>query len=214
MEANRWRNVAHIAITRKGALQSEHELTLFLTLAASLRPECVLEIGTNRGGMIWALGQLPYLRRIVTVDAEAQDSAKAAAKDLADIEVALITGNSTSPDTYQEVIDALGDYQPRIVIIDGGHDFKTAASDFGLYGNLVEPGGVVMVHDTQGYPGHPEIQVPVVWENIRAQYRTTELVDRPGGPCGTGLVWMLCRTGCCSSSALPSARWACSRACT
>jgi cephalosporin hydroxylase len=173
---------------RHRALHSEYELTVLLSLLASIRPETVLEIGTNQGGLIWALAQFPSMRRVISVDVEEHEHAKETSQSLG-LPVALVTGNSMDMETYATVVEALGDHQPQVVVIDGGHDLVTAASDFGMYGALTEPGGIIVVHDTQGYPGHPEIQVPVAWQDIRARYRTTEIIDRPGGPCGTGIVW-------------------------
>lgn len=183
----RW--LAQLAITKHGALHNEGELGTLLSVLYYAQPRVILEIGTYAGGSAWAFGRLPSLSHIVTVDTAPQPEA---AERLASLpcRATQITANSTDGNTVNLVRAALDSYAPDVVFIDGDHLYTSARRDWELYMPLVTHGGLVVLHDTQGYPNNPTVQVPALWAELRATYPTTELVDRPGGPGGTGLVWM------------------------
>ena len=156
---------------------------------ASIEPATILEIGTFAGGSAWAFAQIPTVDHIVTVDLEPRPSAS---KRLASLNcmVSQVKGDSTRATTRSDILGELGDRKADVVLVDGGHDYRTARADFEFAGTVVHAGGLIVMHDTQGYPGNNTVQVPQVWAEIAAVYRTTELVDQPGGPGGTGLVWL------------------------
>lgn len=184
-----WADLARKAIGQQEALHNEGELTVLLTLLASISPRTVLEIGTYRGGSAWAWSNLPSVQRIITVDTVATPEAEKRLDGLA-CPVDLIIGDSMNGATRYQVQQALGDIKADVVFIDGGHLYKEARADFEHYGQYGRPGGVIVMHDTQGYPGNDTVQVPQLWAEIAAVYRTTELIDRVGGPGGTGVVWL------------------------
>lgn len=184
-----WAGLARTAIDKQEALHNQGELTTLLALVASITPRTVLEIGTWHGGSSWAWAQLPWVEHIVTVDSVAHPEAE---KRLSGIgcNVDLVIGDSLHAQTRQQVKNALGDTRADVVFIDGGHLYKEARADFEHYGMFGRPGGLIVMHDTQGYPGNDTVQVPQLWAEIAAAYRTTEIIDRVGGPGGTGIVWL------------------------
>lgn len=181
--------IAHLAITEHGALHNQGELATLLSILHYSEPRVILEIGTYVGGSAWAFARLPSLRHIVTVDTAPQPQAAAQLASLP-CRATQVVADSTNPNTVHQVRAALDLHSPDVVFIDGDHLYKSARRDWELYSPLVAAGGLVVLHDTQGYPNNPTVQVPTLWAELQQTYRVTELVDKPGGPGGTGIVWM------------------------
>lgn len=181
--------IASEAVHKHQALHNEGELGVLLRLMDSGLPRTILEIGTWAGGSAWAWSHIRSVSHIVTVDNAPQPLAHQRLESLP-CSATQVLGDSTQPATLASVKQALNGMRPDIVIIDGAHDYVSARQDWHQYGTLAGRGGLVVFHDTQGYPGNETVQVPRLWAEIRASYRTTELVDLPGGPGGTGIVWL------------------------
>lgn len=181
--------LANEAIDSHHALHNRGELAVLLSVLDQAPAHLILEIGTWGGGAVWAFSHVSGVRKIITVDTNPQQWAP---RELADVpcETRQILGDSTAPETIAKVEAELSGLRPDVVFIDGGHDYKTARADFENYGKLGRPGGLVIMHDTQGYPGNDLVQVPQLWAEIRQNYLTTEIVDLPGGPGGTGIIWL------------------------
>lgn len=180
---------ANEAIDRHQALHSRGELTAMLSILEVAEPHVILEIGTWAGGSAWALSRVPTVNLIVTVDVDPRPEAAAVLASLP-CRAVQVHGDSTHPNTVQLVTQALDGFAPDVVFIDGAHDFAHASADWETYASMANPGGLVVVHDTQGYPGNDTVQVPQLWAHLRNHYRATELIDTPGGPAGTGIVWL------------------------
>jgi cephalosporin hydroxylase len=187
MDQGTW--LADLAITKHGALHNPGELTTLMRVLYYVQPAVILEIGTYAGGSAWAFSRIKSVSHIVTVDIAPQAEA---AERLASLpcRATQVKADSTDGNTLHQVKLALDGYAPDLVFIDGAHDYKSARRDWDLYSPLVASGGLVVLHDTQGYPNNPTVEVAVLWNEIRQNWRTTELIDKPGGPGGTGIVWM------------------------
>lgn len=181
-------DIAAEAIDVYGALQDQSELEVLLGILHDRMPEQIVEIGTWAGGLTWALAQLPEVQTVATVDRTAQAKLMHVRGPVYD-PVIWITGDSTDTYTRDKVTVALGGELADVLVIDGGHDYRTCMRDWQIYTPLVRDEGLVVVHDTQGSPGNPDVEVPAVWRKIRREHRTLELVSHPGGPFGTGIVW-------------------------
>lgn len=180
--------VAKEAIYRYRAQHDEHELLAALALISYHDVATVLEIGTADGGSAWAWAQLPYVRCVVSVDIQPPPSPDGKFLDLG-VETHWITGNSASPDTRTAVMAHLQQRQVDLLVIDGDHTGGMPRSDFMLYHGLVRPGGLMLIHDTQGYPGRDDFTTPALWAELIQAYDHVELVARKGGPGGTGILW-------------------------
>lgn len=183
-----WPRYAEMAVTDYGAQQHPMELGALLAILDAFQPESVIEIGTWSGGLTWVLTQLPEVETIVTVDQQLQPgwlTTNGPPKNL----VHYIQGDSTLGRTRELVAARIPADGADVLVIDGGHDYNTVVHDWNNYQSLVNDRGLVVFHDTQGYPGRPDIQVPAVWNTIRRGYRSMELVASPGGPYGTGIIW-------------------------
>lgn len=185
-----WSLVATQAIDSYGALHDADELAALLAITDQLAPRTAVEIGTFRGGGAWALAQLPSVVKVVTIDPDPQPETRFALADAA-TPIHLIVGKSGDSAVHEHTRISLGDQPIDLLVIDGGHDYETARADWDTWIMRVGVGGLVVVHDTQGYPGRPDIEVPRLWAEIRPGRRTLELVSHPGGPFGTGIIWVL-----------------------
>jgi hypothetical protein len=76
-------------------------------------------------------------------------------------------------------------------MIDGDHRYKAARADWEAYRELAAPGAVVLFHDIVDNPvAHPEIEVARLWAEIKAAYRTDEIIAGNGKWGGIGVVYL------------------------
>jgi cephalosporin hydroxylase len=148
------------------------------------RPESILEIGSASGGLAWAIMQIESVTGLVTVDQFIPASADKIQRQYGD-RITPIYGNSMDPDIIS-LAGNHGDYD--IVIIDGGHDWATASSDWNNYARMAKVGGMVVLHDTQGWHNVKDFDVPELWRLISNKMGVVELVSLPGVEAGTGIV--------------------------
>lgn len=184
-----WWLTAQQAVTFEQAAQDPYELAVLLALLESRQPQTIVEIGTWAAGLTWALARLPGLRRLITVDVCLQPGAVERLSALP-VAASYIRGNSDSAVVIAQVEDSIPGPWMDVLVIDGDHTYAMASADWENYRGLVRPGGLAVFHDTQGFPGRPDVQVPKLWAEIQDVWLTTEIVSRPGGPYGTGIVWL------------------------
>ena len=182
-----WTMTATQAIDDYGALHDADELAALLAIANGHLPRTAVEIGTFRGGGAWALSQLPSVVKVVTIDPDPQPETRCVMA-VAETPIHLIVGRSGDSAVIEHVQASLGDQPIDLLLIDGGHDYETARADWDTWHKYVGVSGLVVVHDTQGYPGRPDIEVPRLWAEVRPGRRALELVSHPGGPFGTGII--------------------------
>lgn len=183
-----WPQIAEQAVKEYGALQHPAELAALLAILAAEQPQIVIELGTWAGGLTWALMQLPDVETVITVDKELRPGPHTD-QVMATRGVHYVKGDTTSPATRALVGGLVPDWGADLLVIDGGHDQATCTSDWNTYLDLVGGRGIIVMHDTQGYPGPAVVEVPAVWKPLRRGYRSLELVAVPGGPGGTGIIW-------------------------
>lgn len=183
-----WPHTADRAVNEYGALQVPAELGALLAILEAEQPETVLEIGTWAGGLTWALMQLPTVRNVITVDLGLRPGPRTD-EVMGTKGVQYVNGDSTRAATQSKVADLLPEDGADVLVIDGGHDSKTVRADWGNYSPMVTSRGVVVFHDTAGYPGPAIVEVPAFWASVRRRYRSLEIVATPGGPGGTGILW-------------------------
>lgn len=184
-----WPNYADEAIDKRGALQDRAELAGLLAILEGEMPSTAIEIGTWAGGLTWALMQVPTMTTVITVDRELRPG-PFTEEILSTRGVHYVRGDSRVSGTRQLVAPMLPPEGADVLVIDGGHDYRTVEADLANWVSLVDPRGLVVMHDTQGYPGAAVVEVRQHWAKLRARYRSLELVATPGGPGGTGILWM------------------------
>lgn len=183
-----YRTIAEIAIYNYAAQQDPDELTVLLGVLASQAPAVVVEIGTAGGGLTWALAQLSTVEAIITVDVAEQRPIPSFGMTVGR-QIWRVQGDSGDPVTIGQVADHLAGQGADVLVIDGDHRYAAVERDWLAYTPMVGTGGLVVLHDTQGYPGRPDVEVPLFWAKIRDTLAGVEIVAHPGGPFGTGLIW-------------------------
>lgn len=122
-------------------MQRKTEIDFLIKILDKVKPKRALEIGTCGGGVTTLLGM--YADGVVTVDISR--SLEYVYSDFKDIKnkVTQIIGDSNDKNTQLKVN---GNYD--LVVIDGGHDWKTGYTDWQFYSPLAP---VVLIHDIDGY---------------------------------------------------------------
>lgn len=139
----RWAfDIAYEAIHKHGALQKEGELMEFLGVVRDRQPTGILEIGSYRGGLTWAMRQVVPDAFIVTVDNRTMPPPTLTVAS--DIHV---DGDSGSEDVVDEVWRLFEGQDLDLLFIDGDHSYEAVKRDYHAYAGTVEPGGLIAIHD-------------------------------------------------------------------
>lgn len=183
-----WHSVARQAITDHRAIQEATELAILLSLANSISPRTVIEIGTFAGGTAWAFAQLPTVQHIITVDYGPEPDAAARLADLRP-QVSTVAYHSADPNCFHNVTALLGSERADLLLIDGSHDLASVEQDYRIYAPLVRIGGLVALHDVERHNGRPEVEVHTFWHHLTNYAVTTKITAAPDKWAGIGLVW-------------------------
>ncbi len=171
-------------------LQWQREFETLLELYRRFSPFSVLEVGTYHGGTLyhWLQRAVPGAE-IVTVDSYdvGVDNSHLYKKwQPMYVHLKVIKGNSHD-DEIVEQIRGHGPYD--WVFIDAGHYLAEVTRDWELYRPMVSPGGICVFHDILTHPAWPSIEVGQLWDRIRQQHLTFEIVqDRDAEWGGLGIV--------------------------
>lgn len=181
--------LARMAISAHYADQLPDELAFVLAyLATEARPRLVLELGTWRGGLAWALLSLPSAPLVVSVSLP--DSPGRAA-GLPHHPNHHVIWADTQQDATLDQVRYWADRGPvDVLVIDADHTYQAASADWNRYAPLVRPGGLVLMHDIADAVRFPDVQVSKLWREIRQTHRTLAVVADPDGLAGFGIVWV------------------------
>jgi predicted O-methyltransferase YrrM len=166
--------------------QRPTEFAQLLALFDERKPRRILEIGTYYGGTLKQWLTRGHTDLVVSVDLfqNHYDPRPKAAQWAAQssVDVVFMQGNSHDPN----LIEAVRSYGPfDWVYIDADHYYAPAKADWRNYGEMCAPGGIVALHDIVACPRvHPEIEVPRLWAEIKAEFDTTEFVEDYGATWG------------------------------
>jgi predicted O-methyltransferase YrrM len=173
-----------------GAIQQHNEIAGLLDILRQNPPKYVCEIGTASGGTLFLLAQvcapdalllsvdLGLLRERCLVHGRFATRKQ---------KIVSVPGDSRAPATLERVRALLHGHPLDLLFIDGDHSYDGVRYDFMNYSPLVRPGGLIVLHDiiadhgarygkpTTSYTGG----VPVFWKEIKAQRRTSELIENP-----------------------------------
>lgn len=170
-------------------LQWEAEFAVLLELHRRIVPNRTLEIGTYHGGTLYHwLQQTYHPQKIVSVDSYAVgvDNRHLYGEWNDDDVLTVIAGESHSGRTIRQVGE-LGPYD--FVFIDAGHYLPEVTRDWNNYRPMVAPGGLMCFHDILTHPAWPSIEVGQLWEQIKRDHLTFEIVaDRDAEWGGIGVV--------------------------
>jgi cephalosporin hydroxylase len=173
-----------------GAIQQRSEIGGMLEMLRQNPPKYVCEIGTASGGTLFLLTQVcrpDALLLSVDIGLSFERCLVHARFASRRQKIVSVRGDSSAPETLGRVRSLLRGHQLDLLFIDGDHSYEGVQADFLNYSPLVRPGGLIVLHDivpdfgtrygesTGNYTGG----VPVFWEEIKAQCRTSELIEDP-----------------------------------
>lgn len=171
-----------------GILQLPDELLRFHAFLRSRSPRAICEIGTASGGHFYMLSQsLPSLTTLIGVDLNVGNRAFLRLLARNDLNVHLITGDSSSTRVRTAVERVVKGQGLDLLFIDGDHTYSGVRSDYLNYRGLVRDGGLISFHDivkdhrarfgreTRNWAG----DVPEFWERLKPLSRTLEFVSNP-----------------------------------
>lgn len=183
------------------AMQVRSELAALGEILAQHRPVRALEIGTARGGTLLFLTRLANpTATIVSIDlpgGKFGGGYSARRKWFYQCfarrnqRLRLIQGDSHSAGMLERAKSELGGELIDYLFIDGDHTYEGVKRDFELYSSLVRRGGIIALHDVAKHPSHSDCEVSRFWNEVRLQYRHTEIIeDQTQGWAGIGVLYV------------------------
>lgn len=177
-------------------LQHPRELEEFLVLLKVEGVKSYLEIGSKFGGLLWKVGNaLPSGSRVVSIDLPWGDGSFKQSRPWLEkcvdalqhkgYDARLLIGDSRDAASVA-FAQGLGPFD--CVMIDGDHTELGCFADWINYGKL---GRMVCFHDINWKPRpskKPPIEVPGVWEKLKAAYRHIE-IKHDLRDNGIGVLW-------------------------
>lgn len=183
------------------AWQVEEEYTRLVSWVAQQRPRVILEIGTFRGGTLFAWSRIAT-RLVVSIDLPGgihgggyppakQRLYRRLTRDRPGVEMLIYQADSQSAKTFNQVKAALSGQKIDFLFIDGDHRYDGVKRDFELWTPLVAAGGHVGFHDIlRNHEGH-NCEVDRFWSELKNRFSHFEIVaDRNQGWAGVGVVRM------------------------
>jgi predicted O-methyltransferase YrrM len=174
-----------------GAIQQRSEIGSLLEILQQNPPKYVCEIGTASGGTLFLLTQVcrpDALLLSVDLGLSFERCLVHARFASRRQKIVSVRGDSSAPGTLRRARSLLRGHPLDLLFIDGDHSYQGVKADFVNYSPLVRRGGLIVLHDIvpdfgtrYGKPtGSHTGGVPVFWGEIKAQLRTSELIEDPG----------------------------------
>lgn len=181
-------------------MQNRTEIEALMSRVQERQPRRILEIGTARGGTLFLFSQNAAPdATIISLDLPFGINGGGYPKWKQSIyesfrqsqqNIILIRGDSHSEKSKEEVARLAGDQPFDVIMIDADHRYEGVKRDFELYAPLVAKDGMIVMHDVLPNRFDAEIQVDRFWKEVKAKYRTEEIVENPDqGNMGIGLVF-------------------------
>lgn len=182
-------------------MQKLRELAPLVALVGSSSPRVVVEIGTARGGTLyaWCRAAAPDAT-IVSIDLPGGPFGGGdAPTDVTTLlpyggpeqELHFLRANSHDPETRARLEEILGGRAVDFLMIDGDHSYDGVKQDFEMYEPLVGQGKPIAFHDIVPHPQVPACEVDRFWNEIKSGRPHVEFVDRhaPDQYGGIGVVY-------------------------
>jgi cephalosporin hydroxylase len=150
-------------------------------LIAGLSPSVVVEIGCDTGGTLFAWRQVCDEVIGITL-ADNSHGTGGQGLPLTSHGATVHVGDSHDLGTMQWLDGHLAGRRIDALVIDGDHTVEGLRTDLALYGPLVRPGGVVLLHDIAS-TDDPRAEVWKLWPYLVERFQTSEIrsTDRPYG---------------------------------
>jgi predicted O-methyltransferase YrrM len=172
---------------QKGSAQKIRELHQLIRFLRNRTLETIVEVGTGRGGTLYALCQLANDRAtIVSIDLPGGAFGGGYTEKEVELfrtygkagqELYFIRRDSHDETTRDELLRVLREKAIDFLMIDGDHSYEGVKSDFNLYSPLVSEHGLVAFHDILVHPRSPKCEVHIFWSEIKSDRAVSEIVD-------------------------------------
>lgn len=176
------------AINELGAMQKYLELFDLLRAINSENPRTVVEIGTAKGGTLYALCQVASEDAIiVSIDLPGgafgggyteEDKERFLTYKKPDQNLVFIMENSQFESTRKKLSNVLGRRKIDFLLIDGDHTYEGVKKDWDLYAPMVRKNGLVALHDILIHPQVPFCEVHKFWHEIKGNYDHDVFIDQ------------------------------------
>lgn len=170
-----------------GAMQKASELEAFLALVKKAKPKTVVEIGTAKGGTLYALCQAAADDAlIVSIDLPGgafggghtlEEEKKFRAYARPGQRLRFLRLDSHSGSTFKALKKTLGNPEIDLLLIDGDHTYEGVKKDWEMYSPLVRDGGIIAFHDICHHTLVPECQVERVWQKVKDHFEHRQIID-------------------------------------
>jgi len=187
-ESNDVHDVVHYSFNVLAGLirpvQITEEFEKFLTIFQEQKPNVVLEIGTDKGGSLFAMCKLAHQdATIISVDlpeglGDGYPKWKEQVYEMftrPDQQLLLLRGDSHSEKMLTQVKEVLKDEKIDFAFIDGDHTYEGVKKDFEMYSPLVRSGGVIAFHDIA--INEAPTGVPKFWQEVKNNYEHIEFIQ-------------------------------------
>jgi cephalosporin hydroxylase len=127
------------------------DVWIYQELLSELRPDWIIETGTNWGGSAYYLASICDLLghgQVVTIDLDAKPNPPEHPR------ITYVAGSSTAPEIVDRVRAMTAGSQTVLVILDSDHSYEHVTSELQAYSDLVTHGSYLIVEDTN-IAGHP-----------------------------------------------------------
>jgi predicted O-methyltransferase YrrM len=174
---------------RRDAYQKLNELEPLIALVRERKPSTVVEIGTFKGGTLFALCQAADPEaRIVSIDLPKgkglfgggyswREGRRFRKFPQPGQRLTTLRCDSHSPETVRQVEDLLGGRPIDFLMIDGDHTYDGVKRDWETWEPLVAPQGLIVLHDILEHPEQPLSEVDRFWSEIAPGQNTIEFTD-------------------------------------
>ena len=151
-----WKNTRWLG---KEMLKSPLDMWLYQEILFELKPDLVVETGTWHGGSAYFMASLMDVvgrGRVLSIDIEPGPDLPRHDR------ITFRAGSSLDPAIAAEVRAAAASAQSVMVVLDSAHNAPHVLDEMRLYGDLVTPGGYLIVEDSNvnGHPVVPDYQEP------------------------------------------------------
>ncbi|WP_187433086.1 class I SAM-dependent methyltransferase [Natronococcus pandeyae] len=164
-------------------MQVRQDLETVVQRVDTAEPETIVEIGTARGGTLYAWCRcVETASTVVSVDLPEGDNRRYTydiiplfSSLFEDKRLVFVRGDSQTDATVREVADSATN-GIGFLFIDADHSYEGVKRDFEAYEPLVGDDGIIALHDIH----NPAFGVQTFWEELKCEYATEEIHHPPG----------------------------------
>ncbi len=168
-------------------LQSRSEIHRLLEILAKMKPGCIVEIGTARGGTLFLFSRIAAEdATLVSIDYPGGwfgggypvwkiPFFKSFALDKQKIYPVLADSHQDA--TLEKVNSIINPGQIDFLFIDGDHSYEGVKKDFEMYSPLVRKNGIIAFHDIALCSSKIVCEVNRYWDEIKTGYEYEEIIE-------------------------------------